>query len=179
MFNTFVNCSRLNRTSNTFPIALAKKWFTLSIHKTWILSQYSIQKNAAGRHYLFYVFIYLTLIKYLQWTRNYILLFKKFKAVKYGPRWEVTKSSQKGSKLLTPKILLCNSAEDQNPQNQGKPQDGDAPAKDQGKELGRASPGEQPGDGYKAPTPASHSALRHRSTSRILVDLPPYPPIWF
>lgn len=142
MFSILVNCSRLKWTKNTFTIALAKKWFAHSSHKTCrILSQYGIQKNAAGRHYLFYAFIYLTLIKYLQWTRNCILLFKKFKAVKYGPRWEVTKSSRIGSKLLTPKILLCSSAEDQNPQNQGKPQDGDAPAEDQEKEVGRASPG--------------------------------------
>lgn len=84
-----------------------------------------------GRHYLFYIFIYLTLVKYLQWSRNYYFI-KKSKAVKYGPRWEVTKSSQKGLKSLTPKILLCSSAEYQNPQNQGKPQDGEAPAHAQG-----------------------------------------------
>lgn len=46
-----------------------------------------------------------------------------------APKCEITKSSQKGSKSLTPKILLCSSAEDQNPQNQGKPQDGKAPAR--------------------------------------------------
>lgn len=95
------------------------------------------KRQQEGRHYLFYVFIYLTFIKYLQWTRNGndTLLFKKFKTEKYGPRWKVTKSSQKGLKSLTPKVLLCSSAEDQNSQNQGKPQDGEAPANTQGRSL--------------------------------------------
>lgn len=145
-----MNCSRLKWTKNTFPIALAKKWFAHSSHKTCgILSQCGIQKNAAGRHYLFYAFIYLTLIKYLQWTRNCILLFKKFKAVKYGPRWEVTKSSRIESKLLTPKILLCSSAEEQNPQNQGKPQDGRCPCWRPREGSRESQPREEPDTGTR------------------------------
>lgn len=137
-----MNCSRLKWTKNTFPIALAKKWFAHSSHKTCgILSQCGIQKNAAGRHYLFYAFIYLTLIKYLQWTRNCILLFKKFKAVKYGPRWEVTKSSRIESKLLTPKFCFAVLLRNKIPRTKGNPKMGDAPAEDQEKEVGRASPG--------------------------------------
>lgn len=46
-----------------------------------------------------------------------------------APKCEITKISQKGLKSLPPKILLCISAEDQNPQNQGKPQDREAPAR--------------------------------------------------
>lgn len=96
-----------------------------------------------------------------------------------APGERLPKAAGKDQNCSLPKFCFANSAEDQNPQNQGKPQDGDAPAKDQGKGLGRASPGEQPDDGYEAPTLASPSALRHRSTSRFLVGLPPYPPIWF
>lgn len=50
-----------------------------------------------------------------------------------APKCEITKNSQKGLKSPTPKILLCGLAEDQNPQNQGKPQDGEAPANAQGR----------------------------------------------
>lgn len=45
------------------------------------------------------------------------------------PKCEINKSNQKGSKSLTPKTLLCSSAEDQNSQNQGKPCGGEAPAR--------------------------------------------------
>lgn len=94
-----------------------------------------------------YVFIYLTLIiKHLQWTRNHILFFKKFKAVKCGSRWEVTQKQQEKSKLLTLQILPCSSAKGQNSNNQEKPQNGDTPAKDQEKEHKRASLEEQTGN---------------------------------
>lgn len=51
-----------------------------------------------------------------------------------------------GKVKITPQILTCSSAKEQNPKNQQKPQDGDTPAKDQEKEHRRASLEEQTGD---------------------------------
>lgn len=57
-------------------------------------------------------------------------MFKKFKAVKYGPK---VRGYQSEKIEITPQTLLCSSAEDQKSQNKGKPQDGEAPANAQGR----------------------------------------------
>lgn len=55
------------------------------------------------------------------------------------PGERLPKAARKDHNLSLLKFQFCSSAKDQNPQNQGKPHNGEAPAKDQEKELGRAT----------------------------------------
>lgn len=118
-------------------------WFTRHPQNRFnsISMSYS-KKNAAGRQALFGLCVYLTLNKYLQWTRN-CLLFKNVKAVKYGPRWEVTKVAWKDQNHSRCKFCSAARPSIKTPRPKGKPRAEMVLPKTKRRSLGVARVGHQ------------------------------------
>lgn len=91
-----------------------------------------------------------------------------------APGERLPKAARKNQNCPLPKLCYAAQLRFKISRNQGKPQDRDAPAKDQEKEVGRIHPGEEPDEGVGL-SPAPASTVRHGGTSQVWGASPTLP----